>query len=273
LKNLRIYKYLPFSDGSLKILKDGKIKFTKPSEFNDPFDSSPDHESHNVEEFLDSYPDWFEKIAHAKKLSPEQLNCKKPVMINRLKTAIENGEFGQQFSDNVGICSLTRNPLNLLMWAHYSENHTGFVVEFVIPLESSFDPKKNPIKFMEWLIPQSVQYKTAKPMVSFLNDDNNTKMEKQFLIKSNDWRYEQEERVIDYIRGSGIHKYDQKKILHSVIAGMKMESPQYSILEKIVTNINKEKRLTIRLHRVAPVDGKFELFVPGRPDLIPLKHS
>ena len=271
LKRLRIYKYLPFSDVSLNVLTEGTIKFTKPSKFNDPFDCSPDHESHNVEEFINSRPDLIEKIAKVKKISSERLSRKKPAMIKRLKTAIKNGEFGQPASDNIGICSLTRDPLNLLMWAHYSKNHTGFVVEFDIPLES-FDPIRKDVKFFEWLIPQEVHYQAPKPMVSFF-DDKDTKLKKQFLIKGEDWKYEQEERVIDYIRGSGIHKYDQKNILYSVIAGMKMETSEYSKLENIVTNIYEEKNLTIGLHKVAPVEGKFELFVPDRSDLKPLNYS
>lgn len=35
-------------------------------------------------------------------------------------------------NDEIGICSLSRNPLNLLMWAHYASSHTGFVVEFSV---------------------------------------------------------------------------------------------------------------------------------------------
>ncbi|MES9903809.1 MAG: hypothetical protein ABW168_14180 [Sedimenticola sp.] len=36
------YKYVPFSEGSLSIIKEGTMKFTPPTEFNDPFDCAPD---------------------------------------------------------------------------------------------------------------------------------------------------------------------------------------------------------------------------------------
>ena len=36
-KPVKIYKYVPLSDGQL-IIASGTLKFTKPSEFNDPFD-------------------------------------------------------------------------------------------------------------------------------------------------------------------------------------------------------------------------------------------
>jgi len=44
LETIKRYKYLPFDIGSLKIITQGTIKFTKPSEFNDPFDCDPGHD-------------------------------------------------------------------------------------------------------------------------------------------------------------------------------------------------------------------------------------
>ena len=111
-----------------------------------------------------------------------------------------------------------------------------------------------------------VEYQVSKPVVSFF-DDKDTKIKKQFLIKGNVWRYEQEERVIDYVRGSGIHKYDQNIILSSVLAGMKMGCSEYNKLENLVANIFEEKKLKVDIHKVAPVKGKFELYVPDRLDL------
>lgn len=267
LKKIKLFKYLPFTEGSLKVLTEGTMKFTKPSEFNDPFDCAPDHESHNIKEFVSSRPDLIEKVVQFNRVSPDKIESEKLLMIKRLKTAINNGEFGQKASDSVGICSLTRDPLNLLMWAHYSKDHTGFVVEFNIPLES-FYPINNDIKYFEWLIPQKVEYQETKPVVNF-SDDQNTKIKKQFLIKGDVWSYEQEERVIDYIRGSGIHKFDQNAILSSVIVGMKMESPEYMRIKKILAKLFEKNKLKVALHKVDSVKGKFELFVSDRPDLLP----
>lgn len=46
--NIRLYKYLPFDEGSLRIITEGTIKFTLPSEVNDPFDCAPDYETSNI---------------------------------------------------------------------------------------------------------------------------------------------------------------------------------------------------------------------------------
>jgi len=270
VERIRRYKYLPFNEGSLKIITDGTIKFTAPSELNDPFDCAPDTDTSNIEDYINARPDLLKKVGDSLNLSPEQIIGEKPEMIRRLVTAAESGAFGQQTSDRVGICSLTRDPLNLLMWAHYAQYHTGFVVEFDIPVKVTDEEKPCTDRLLQWLIPQEVEYKASKPVVNFF-DDKDTMITKQFLIKGKDWEYEQEERVIDYVRGQGIHKYDRVTILHSVIAGMKMESPKYMTLVESIKKANDDLDQKIGVFKAKPVKGRFELFVPNRSDLKPMK--
>ena len=270
VERIRRYKYLPFNEGSLKIITDGTIKFTAPSELNDPFDCAPDTDTSNIEDYINARPDLLKKVGDSLNLSPEQIIGEKPEMIRRLVTAAESRAFGQQASDRVGICSLTRDPLNLLMWAHYAQYHTGFVVEFDIPVKVTDEEKPRTDRLLQWLIPQEVAYKASKPVVNFF-DDKDTMITKQFLIKGKDWEYEQEERVIDYVRGQGIHKYDRATILHSVIAGMKMESPKYMALVESIKKANDDLDQIIGVCKAKSVKRRFELFVPNRSDLKPMK--
>ncbi len=243
------------------------IKFTKPSEFNDPFDCDPGHDSEKIEEYLEKCPDFVEKVAKFLNLSGVQMLEEKPHMVGRLRDAIKNGLFGQSLSDNVGICCLTKDPLNLLMWAHYADDHKGFVVEFDIPIES-YDKSESEIEFCELLIPHEVNYNQKKPIITF-DDSLEKKLEKQFLTKGKDWEYEQEERVVDYIRKAGIHPYKREIILYSVIAGSRMEGSNYDLLETILHRLNEEHGLDITLYQASQVPNEFELYVDGRPDLQP----
>lgn len=271
LITIKRYKYLPFDIGSLKILTQGTIKFTKPSEFNDPFDCDPGHDSEKIEEYLETRPDLVEKVANFLKLSGDQILEEKPHMVVRLRNAIKDGLFGQSASDNVGICCLTKDPLNLLMWAHYAENHKGFVVEFDIPIESHDKPERE-VEFFELLIPHEVNYNQKKPIVNF-DDSLEKKLEKQFLTKGKGWEYEQEERVVDYIRKAGIHPYKREKLLYSVIAGARMECSNYDLLKTILHRLNEEHDLEVNLHQVSQVPNEFELYVEGRPDLQPYNKN
>lgn len=270
VERIRRYKYLPFDEGSLRIITDGTIKFTSPSEVNDPFDCAPDFDTRNIADYLNTRSDLLEKARETLKLSPAQLSEEKQTIIKRLEMAAEHGAFNQLAAGRVGICSLTRDPLNLLMWAHYAQHHTGFVVEFDIPAEVT-DVDKPPLdQFLDWLSPLEVEYQASKPVIN-LFDDKDVKLKKQFLVKGEDWAYEQEERVIDYIRGHGIHRYERATILYSVIAGMKMDDRKYMTLVESINKVNHDLNLKIGIYKAELAKGRFELFVPNRIDLRPMK--
>ncbi|MBT1073783.1 DUF2971 domain-containing protein [Geobacter grbiciae] len=261
------YKYLPFDEGSLNIIRNGTMKFSPPSKVNDPFDCAPDYEDGNIEDYLDSRPDLLRKACDMLNLTKNERINQKQKMIERLKLAVEEGAFGQKASDAVGICSLSRDPLNLLMWAHYAQHHKGFVVEFEIPVAAT-DINLEDLPHDYWfelLVPHEVEYEIDKPIISFF-DTEDEKRRKQFLIKGIDWKYEQEERVIDYVRGHGIHTYDIS-IQNSVIAGMRMDPANYHILEQCIDELNLKNTMRVQLNKAEPIKGKYSLFVPNRPEL------
>jgi hypothetical protein len=255
------YKYVPFNEGSLCIIKDGTMKFTRPSEFNDPFDCNPEYHRH----YMSEQKDLLKKAGDDLGLSPAKRIQNKGVMLKRLEIALQNGEFGQKAVNDLGICSLSRDPLNLLMWAHYAKDHTGFVIEFCIPIPIQAQTIKEEDAF-NWLVPLEVKYQNAKPIIDAY-DDARVNSNKHFLVKGHDWKYEQEERVIDYLRGHGIHSYDRKTILKSVIAGMRMCDDHFIILKNTVEAMNTELGINVAVYRATPLKGKFALFVPGREDL------
>lgn len=258
------YKYVPFDEGSLCIIKDGSMKFTCPSEFNDPFDCDPEMDEYKHLNYIKGRKDLFKKVGGDLGLSPAEHIQQKGVMLKRVENAIQNGEFGQKLVKNiVGICSLSRDPLNLLMWAHYAKNHTGFVIEFCIPTQAQQYSEENGL---ERLIPLEVKYEKGKPIVN-PGDKRGVISDKYFLVKGHDWEYEQEERVVDSKRGPGIHRYERKIILKSVIAGMRMCKDHFVILKNTVEAMNTELGINVAVYRANPLKGKFALFVPGRDDL------
>lgn len=265
-ERIRRYKYLPFNAGSLSIIKDGTMKFSHPTKVNDPFDCAPDLQADDIKKYIDSRPDLLKKVRNYLKLSKNELKKKKSSMVAQIELVVKDGTFGRGLIDNVGICSLSRDPLNLLMWAHYAQHHTGFVIEFDIPVTISTEETHLSQEYIfELLVPHEVQYQKNKPLVSFF-DDAEEKRRKYFLIKGHDWCYEQEERVIDYVRGQGIHPYD-RSILNSVIVGMKMDNDNYNTVVDCVNNMNKETGLNIQTYKAEPMKGTYGLFVPNRPDL------
>lgn len=41
--------------------------------------------------------------------------------------------FSKSIKSNLSVTCFNNNPLNMLMWSHYAQSHTGFLVEFKIP--------------------------------------------------------------------------------------------------------------------------------------------
>lgn len=181
-----LYKYVDSKTAEL-IIKNSTLKFSRPSSLNDPFELTSLHYSSESED------------------TDQTL---------RFIAA----------SMSYGILSLTRNPLNPLMWAHYGRgkklkgergisldrencSHAGFV--FGIDAEEAglneSDSNIIPAKF------GSVIYASTKPSTPFENSENHMfyeglqftfnpnileALQRTFLYKPAYWSYEEEVRVV-----------------------------------------------------------------------------
>jgi hypothetical protein len=101
-----------------------------------------------------------------------------------------------------GILCLTRRPDNLVMWAHYAAAHRGFLLEFD-PENGFFN--RSSVWHLDWTwmeeMPLScpgfgnlrdVQYSEQRPTT--MNSDE-VPLD-SFFVKSPDWAYEEEVRII-----------------------------------------------------------------------------
>ncbi|MFH0926009.1 MAG: DUF2971 domain-containing protein [bacterium] len=93
----KLYKYVPYNQYSLAILINKEIWFPKANSLNDPFEF----------QF---------------KLSDTSING---IPIEKDSIDIANDQ-----SKNLGVLSLSELNNDILMWAHYTENHSGFCIEF-----------------------------------------------------------------------------------------------------------------------------------------------
>lgn len=116
-----------------------------------------------------------------------------------------------RFSRKYGVLSLTRQPLNSLMWSHYGDSHQGIVLGFDCDSAGFSDPQSNviPSQYGEMI------YSASKPhndlpvigeheLMSIggsLRFDSNAfnLIKRAFLYKSLEWAYEEEVRVVKNI--------------------------------------------------------------------------
>lgn len=230
-----IFKY--FTEDRIDLLQNGLIKFSPPKEFNDPFETFPNFKSmaphQAIDEFFESFdsePGYYEEILKdclAKDPRFQQLPdpykklmagiAEKRLEANRPEMSKQVKDFGSSamkfqgklktlmvettlkaFNLSFAILCLTEKKDNLLMWAHYANNHKGFVLEF-FPNHSFFDQNDKPTIAGHL---RKVRYTLERPEFIFFDNnlpkDHVTKnwVDNLIWVKSKHWDYEEEWRIL-----------------------------------------------------------------------------
>jgi hypothetical protein len=202
-----IYKYL--QPARIDVLRNRSIRFTQPAGFNDPFEFRPciqalasddelrshveKHFEHLVNEELAKYGTLIDFLPQdelrslllkGKASLPTLFRFLEPGVIQKLSLAID--EF---FNRNVGVLCLSEARDSILMWGHYTENHSGFVVGFDSET-SFFSKRRSNTDDFGFLCP--VHYTKQRPRVTLAD----TTSVEWFQSKSDEWSYEKEWRIL-----------------------------------------------------------------------------
>lgn len=135
-----LYKYRNWKDKwHKKLLTDNELYFAKADQFNDPFDFTTLHE-YDTENLTEQ-----QVRAKTKKTIQEEhgltgieldLEVKKrmkgfDIKDKDLNEMRDNAlQMREMIRNKYGIVSFSTEPLNILMWSHYSYNHKGFSIGF-----------------------------------------------------------------------------------------------------------------------------------------------
>lgn len=213
---MHLYKYV--NAARIDVFKTGRIGFPEPMALNDPFETLPYFDSIAEEADFRTVFRAFESLAKRKKqlvikqihrqfqvLNPglpplrefrRQLSQLWPEMVEE---ALGNEkELMESFSamlkleigSRIGVLSLTEDCNNLLMWAHYGQNHEGFIIEFDSG-HKFFDQAVKKSEEFRYL--GKVRYAKQRPGQSSFAELSPIDL---FFIKSEEWRYENEWRFL-----------------------------------------------------------------------------
>jgi hypothetical protein len=232
-----IYKYV--APCRADILERKLIRFTQPTLFNDLFEAKP----------RISYGLTLEEIKRTlSRAWAENGWCN-----DAIKNFEENvsSEFLEDFSflsydhheelysvfgSAIGILSLTEEPNNLLMWAHYAQNHEGFVIGFD-PLDSFFSESSN----QQQLGPlQKVIYAADRPTKTL----KSIPIRDVYLTKSKEWEYEREYRLLRWADKPDL-RIDREPVpiclyklptscIKTVIFGCRMKNETIDIITRVL---------------------------------------
>jgi len=105
--------------------------------------------------------------------------------INNPLTQYANQIYYRNINNLSSVFSLSEVDYNILMWAHYADNHKGICIEF---------STNNPNSIFHTI--KQVQYSENIPIVHRNNRSDKELVDEIFLNKTRDWDYEKEWRII-----------------------------------------------------------------------------
>jgi hypothetical protein len=275
---MSLYKYVP--PERLDILRSLRVRFTQPGAQNDPFELRPvvdrfrrsevarqglakplseEWDRQFSDKILKQFGSQF--VNEVERIHPGYLASKKEAALAMADAESDHAalELIVQHLNTLGIFSLSEVPDDLLMWAHYAANHTGFVLEF--------DDGH------AWFWAQRPQGDDCGVLkkVSYADEPSSRylaelKAHEVFYTKGTKWEYEREWRIIRPLAESsmspseGVFLFDvPAPAITGVIAGLRTSSESLQELQKVHQS---NHRLThLRIGRISEVKNSNTLEV------------
>jgi hypothetical protein len=204
---------------SEKFLENQTVRFCQPNEYNDPFELIPDfrvkedllQETSSISINLDGGESHLADYEIRESDLPDYKHYLNTNLIEKISNQVGCTCFSY---------SKTSVPINILMWAHYAESHTGMAIQLKenSPLIQDMSP---------------ILYRKRRPIIDggYLSE-NAMIFIRDLYVKSDHWKYESEYRIskrfVDCIEPS--HGIFVSKIHHSNI-------------ERVVLGVNAKDEL------------------------------
>lgn len=135
--------------------------------------------------------------------------------------------------------SLSQCNNNILLWAHYADDHKGFCIEF---------ERKSQNELGDYETTRRVKYRYRYSRLSPLSPNA---FDLKFFTKAKDWKYEKEWRLVNEV--------GDKEILvpgdiSAVIFGLRMPDPHKENIQNIMSDLPD-----IKYRQAMKVPNKFKL--------------
>lgn len=220
---MTLYKYCAQNEWLYKNLEASELYFNVARQFNDPFDSNPS--------FVMAYEN-----GHSCELT-KWVSCKNPCN-----------------NKHIGITSLTREDLNVLMWSYYASSHSGVCMGFDVDKKTVSDFFMRNYSYKISLEKVSYSKSIKRPNIG-ISDGECISAEKKLakkdfikLIKTKNkiWKHEKEWRIIAEHKSEKVFprplKYDCNKLKEIIFgANMTLENMVHclDIIKKRNLSVNK----------------------------------
>lgn len=266
-----VYKYFPTDRRGF--FKDPKFRLSNPADLNDPMDCIPSIDLVDVERRVQEIVDRNRAAIRARYGAMAEAviqqtadKYKQQLMVNKepfLNKVLDIHR--RHINEAIGILSLSKVSDVELMWAHYCEDHKGFVIG--LDSNSAFF-KRKPSDTPDVGELADVHYSSTP--IQILVDDYRIPVELLYSKKSI-WAYEQEVRIVRelqngdediVVKGKHIHFFVfPKEDIREVIFGF--NSPD-DLIADITQDINADAAYQITFKR-AGYDPKGNFVIANHP--------
>jgi hypothetical protein len=167
-------------------------------------------------------------------------NTEKTIAEETIKGLIEKTR--KSLCHEFGILSLSLIPYSILMWSHYCNNHSGFVLEF------SFQHDINLYQF-----PIICEYVKRYEPISFFTK-REPEMKRLLKLKHEDWSYEKEVRIVKKGCANQLIPFN-KKCISGIYFGLNTSEDNI----RKVKNICRREKMNPTLYKAEREYGKFSI--------------
>jgi len=232
------------------IVVDSEMFFASATSFNDPFELSPTFsvEGTPAQQKAEARAQIRRNAPHLVGKALEeavrsyQSFMSTPVNARKFERDMES-KFAEFLRKQVGVCCLTGERDNLLVWAHYADSHAGICLEFdgACPIVGDA---------------QAVIYSENRKPVNIAVDSPEQLAGKTLLTKSHHWGYEVEWRTIRWRGGSGSENFEPEH-LTGIILGARASKET----EKTVRGWLDSRPTPCTLYKARVSPTHFELLI------------
>ncbi|MFX4233602.1 DUF2971 domain-containing protein [Aliarcobacter butzleri] len=182
--------------------------------------------------------------------NPNKLNDPFDVASISLEKQFENLKIDKKYFKT---CSLSKINDNKLMWSHYGNEHTGICIGYKFLYLPNYVGKEK-VTYKNTNLPEKDIFKTIMDY---------------WIIKSEDWEYEQEIRLLHYGEKEKInYTFDKNQAFDKNIIGLKIVSitlglnfkeDNFNIIKQVINEIENKQELKIKIFKAKILEQKLIL--------------
>lgn len=242
-----LYKYRDLKEQNIERVKriflNHEVYFSRPLDFNDPFDCQPNFSLTASDQELESYleariPTFLPDLnrqgrRHKMKEFKKSLKERK----EEIEKVIESSH-RKRILEETGVFSLSEVPDHILLWSHYADSHTGICLQFEATRNTQF-----------FGLAQKVQYQFEYPLINPIVNSPDHILNAALLTKAKFWEYEKEWRIFWMDAPPGVYEFPEG-LLKGVIFGTRiLQSHKDMVLSWITKMKNKPEIYQAKLKK------------------------